>query len=64
MSGFFALVNRDSVEVFCPCGASIEGEGNIISEFKKKHAAHTDGTYSETITSDGLKAVETTEAEN
>ncbi len=40
---FKAVVRIDSVEVECPCGAIIVGEGECIMQFKAEHLSHTNG---------------------
>lgn len=53
---FVSMASLDSVEIICPCGASIVGEGDRIAEFKRQHRAHTDGTCDHSITADGMRA--------
>lgn len=48
-----SYVNADSVEYRCPCGAALEGEGDILTPFIAKHRPHTNGRCIETITADG-----------
>src|SRR5262245_6115392 len=51
-----SLVNLDSVTMICPCGASVTGEGDIITDFVEAHRDHTDGTCLEETTDDGARA--------
>lgn len=50
-----AFVNADSVLYRCPCGDSIEGEGEPIRRFIAEHKTHTNGWCQETITPDGAR---------
>ena len=50
------FVNMDSVLYVCPCGASEEGEGDVIGRFVTRHRDHTDGTAVDTVTDDGMRA--------
>jgi len=50
------FMNLDSVDVRCPCGASVSGEGEPIERFIKDHKAHTNGFCEETVTADGARA--------
>ena len=50
------FANYDSVDVKCPCGASISGEGTSISVFIDAHKPHTNGKCVNTCTDDGARA--------
>ena len=52
---FTSFTDLDSVAIFCPCGASISGEGNCVFKFIKRHKKHTDGTRDDIITNDGMR---------
>jgi hypothetical protein len=49
--------NLDDVTVTCPCGASISGEGEPISNFMRLHKAHTNGKCRDYITDDGMRCI-------
>lgn len=52
---FKQKTNLDSVTVTCPCGASITGEGDSITQFQILHKEHTNGKVKCWISDDGMR---------
>lgn len=46
---FNSFMFLDYLEVRCPCGESIKGEGQIIENFFKTHKKHTNGKCQENV---------------
>lgn len=47
----------DSVTIFCPCGASITGEGEALTPFIKEHKPHCDEKAVGICTDDGARCL-------
>jgi len=52
-----ATVDLDSVTYICPCGASVTGEGQVITDFVRHHKPHSNGKVEEFISDDGMRCL-------